>query len=88
MSQFIDIKFINLLSNKLEKFKRKSETLFNFRWPHCGDSKKSTSKARGFLYQKKNDMFKEDSHSLEELLLADIELLTNKLNEISKSLST
>ena len=57
MSQFIDIKFINLLSNKLEKFKRKSETLFNFRCPHCGDSKKSTSKARGFLYQKKNDMF-------------------------------
>ena len=38
--------------------------------------------------QKKNDMFKEDSHSLEELLLTDIELLTNKLNEISKSLST
>ena len=38
--------------------------------------------------QKKNDMFKEDSHSLEELLLTDIELLTNKSNEISKSLST
>ena len=38
--------------------------------------------------QKKNDMFKEDSHSLEELLVTDIEMLTNKLNEISKSLST
>ena len=35
--------------------------------------------------QKKNDMFKEDSHSLEELLVTDIEMLTNKLNEISKS---
>ena len=41
----------------LEKFKRKSDNLFNFRCPHCGDSKKSSSKARGFVYRKKNDMF-------------------------------
>ena len=39
------------------KFKRKSEYLFNFRCPHCGDSQKSQTKARGFVYQKKNDMF-------------------------------
>jgi transcription elongation factor Elf1 len=54
---YIDIKFLNLLSTRLPKFKRKSENLFNFRCPHCGDSKKSSSKARGFVYQKKNDMF-------------------------------
>ena len=57
MSSFIDVKYINLLSPKLPKFKRKSDYLFNFRCPHCGDSKKSSTKARGFVYRKKNDMF-------------------------------
>jgi len=57
MSTFIDIKYLNILSTKLTKFKRKSDNLFNFRCPHCGDSKKSSSKARGFVYRKKNDMF-------------------------------
>jgi len=54
---YIDVKFLNLLSTRLPKFKRKSENLFNFRCPHCGDSKKSSSKARGFVYIKKNSMF-------------------------------
>ena len=54
---YIDTKFLNLLSTRLPKFKRKSENLFNFRCPHCGDSKRSSSKARGFVYRKKNDMF-------------------------------
>ena len=57
MSTYIDIKFLNLLSSRLPKFKRKSENLFNFRCPHCGDSQKSQTKARGFVYRKKNDMF-------------------------------
>ena len=57
MSSYIDIKYLNLLSTRLPKFKRKSEYLFNFRCPHCGDSQKSQTKARGFVYQKKNDMF-------------------------------
>ena len=54
---YIDTKFLNLLSSRLPKFKRKSADLFNFRCPHCGDSKKSSSKARGFVYLKKNNMF-------------------------------
>ena len=57
MSSYIDIKYINLLSTRLEKFKRKSDFLYNFRCPHCGDSQKSSNKARGFLYRKKTDMF-------------------------------
>ena len=57
MSTYIDIKFLSLLSSRLPKFKRKSENLFNFRCPHCGDSQKSSTKARGFVYRKKNDMF-------------------------------
>ena len=57
MSSYIDIKYLNLLSTRLPKFKRKSDYLFNFRCPHCGDSQKSKTKARGFVYLKKNDMF-------------------------------
>ena len=57
MSTYIDIKYLNLLSTRLPKFKRKSEYLYNFRCPHCGDSQKSQTKARGFVYRKKNDMF-------------------------------
>ena len=54
---YIDTKFLNLLSTRLPKFKRKSDKLYNFRCPHCGDSKKSSNKARGFVYEKKNEMF-------------------------------
>tara|TARA_B100000085_G_scaffold231200_1_gene217962 strand:+ start:1251 stop:2252 length:1002 start_codon:yes stop_codon:yes gene_type:complete len=57
MSNYIDSKFINALSNRLEQFKRKTDTLFNFRCPHCGDSKKSKTKARAYFYRVKNDMF-------------------------------
>jgi transcription elongation factor Elf1 len=57
MSSYIDLKFINNLSSRLDKFKRKNDYLFNFRCPHCGDSKKSKSKARAFFYRVKNDMF-------------------------------
>jgi len=37
--------------------------------------------------QNKNNLHKEDSHNLEELLITDIELLTHKLNEITKALT-
>ena len=57
MSSYIDLKFINLLSSRLSKFKRKNDHLFNFRCPHCGDSQKNKTKARAYLYRVKNDMF-------------------------------
>ena len=57
MSSYIDLKFINDLSGRLEQFKKKTDYLYNFRCPHCGDSKKSKSKARAYFYRKKNDMF-------------------------------
>ena len=53
----IDRQYILLLSPKLERFKKKSEDLFNFRCPHCGDSKTNKSKARGYVYRVKNDLF-------------------------------
>ena len=57
MSNYIDLKFINLISTRLDKFKQKTDYLYNFRCPHCGDSTKNKSKARGYMYRVKNDMF-------------------------------
>lgn len=50
-------KYILLLSNRLERFKRVSSGLFNFRCPICGDSEKSKVKARGYLYKRKDSYF-------------------------------
>ena len=52
----IDSKFINLLSAKLQKFKRVKSNLYNFRCPICGDSHKNKSKTRGYLYSVKADI--------------------------------
>ena len=57
MPSYIDTKYVNLLSSRLPLFKRKNEGLFNFRCPLCGDSQKSKTKARGYLYQKRTDLF-------------------------------
>jgi hypothetical protein len=57
MSTYIDKKFINIISSKLEKFAWKKETLANCRCPICGDSQKHKNKARGFFFQKGNDFF-------------------------------
>ena len=52
---FIDVKYINLLSSRLSKFKRVKADLYNCRCPICGDSQKSKSKARGYFYSVKNN---------------------------------
>ena len=57
MDTYIDIKYLNLISPQLQHFKKKGDFLWNFRCPYCGDSKKSRTKARGFIYRKKNDLF-------------------------------
>ena len=54
---YIDSKYLNILSPQLLKFKKKGDFLWNFRCPYCGDSQKSRSKARGYVYRKKNDLF-------------------------------
>ena len=41
----------------LERFKQKHTNLWNFRCPICGDSKKSKTKCRGFVYEKRNKYF-------------------------------
>ena len=52
---FIDVKYINLVSPQLQKFARKKDSLYNFRCPYCGDSKKRQDKARGYIFKIKND---------------------------------
>jgi transcription elongation factor Elf1 len=52
---FVDVKYINLISSRLQKFKRVKNNLYNFRCPICGDSQRNKSKARGYLYQVKNN---------------------------------
>lgn len=56
MSLYIDRKYVSLLSVKLPRFIHKSEYLWNFRCPICGDSKKNAIKARGYIYRRKNDL--------------------------------
>ena len=56
---FVDVKYINLISHRLQKFKRIKTSLYNFRCPICGDSQRNKNKARGYLYQvKSNTNFK------------------------------
>jgi len=52
---FIDVKYINLLSSRLSNFKRIKADLYNCRCPICGDSQKSKNKARGYFYSVKNN---------------------------------
>ena len=51
---YVDLKYINILSGRLSLFKRKTNNLFNFRCPFCGDSQKNKLKARGYIYAKEN----------------------------------
>lgn len=51
-----EIKYLQLLSPRLEKFKQKKDFLWNFRCPLCGDSSKNKNKARGFVFRTKGDL--------------------------------
>lgn len=57
MSLYIDVKFLNMISVRLERFVRKNDYLWNFRCPVCGDSHKNKLKARAYAYQKKGGLF-------------------------------
>lgn len=53
---YTEIKYLNLLSVRLPLFKRKSDKLWNFRCPVCGDSQKHKNKARGFVFPVKGKL--------------------------------
>ena len=52
---FVDEKYIMIISSRFQKFKKVKHNLYNFRCPICGDSQKNKNKARGYLYQVKNN---------------------------------
>ena len=52
---YIDQKYIMMISSRLQKFKKIKSGLYNFRCNICGDSQKNRNKARGYLYQVKNN---------------------------------
>jgi hypothetical protein len=51
---FLEVKYLNLLSSRLEKFKEISHSplTVNFRCPLCGDSQKSSRRARAYVYER------------------------------------
>lgn len=53
---YTEIKYLNLLSIRLEKFKKKGDYLWNFRCPICGDSQRNKNKCRGFVFHVKGDL--------------------------------
>ena len=57
MSVYIDRKYLMMISNRLLNFKQKTQDLYNFSCPICGDSNKKKGKARGYIYRKNNDLF-------------------------------
>ena len=53
---YIEQKYLLIASPQLQQFKKKGDHLFNFRCPYCGDSQKSRTKARGFVFPKENNL--------------------------------
>lgn len=53
---WLETKYVNLLSSRLSNFKRKSNNLWNFRCPICGDSTTNKNMARGYIYSSKGDL--------------------------------
>lgn len=51
MSLYLDTKYLMLLSIKLRNFKKVSEDVYHASCEICGDSKKDTTKARGYFYK-------------------------------------
>lgn len=56
---WLDIKYANLVSMRLDKFKVKQSNpyLANFRCKICGDSKKNPNKCRGYIYNQKGTLW-------------------------------
>ena len=48
---------MSYLSPRLEGFHMKSDYLWNFRCPACGDSRTNKRKMRGYIYRRKSDLF-------------------------------
>lgn len=54
MSGYLDNKYVRLVGQKLDCFHQVDQTTYNARCPICGDSKKSETKSRLYLFTKNN----------------------------------
>lgn len=52
---WIDQKYLQLISYKLDKFKRRGN-VHNLRCPYCNDSQRNKNKARGYIYEVKDSL--------------------------------
>ena len=50
---WLEQKYVGMLSTRLRNYKRKSASLYNFSCPICGDSESVRSKARAYIYERK-----------------------------------
>lgn len=57
MTRHLDLKYINMLSSRLEKFIWRKRNLATCRCPVCGDSKKKKSKTRFYFYESKDSFY-------------------------------
>lgn len=53
----LQYKYISLIGDKLEGFKRLRDDTYNFRCPICGDSETKKLKKRGYILKKNGDFF-------------------------------
>lgn len=63
---YIQQKFLSFISNQLERFRQKGNLLWNFRCPYCGDSERSKTKARGYIYRNKSGLLSFQCHNCGE----------------------
>lgn len=54
--RWLDTKYVGLISNRVRNYKRKSDSLWNFSCPFCGDSEKQKNKARGYIFLNKDKL--------------------------------
>ena len=56
MSYYVDVKYASMISSRVRNFKRQNDKTWNFSCPYCGDSVRTKSKARGYIYSKKGTL--------------------------------
>lgn len=55
--EYLDAKYLGMISFRLRNYKRKGGSLINFSCPFCGDSTKNKHKARGYVYEKEGSSY-------------------------------
>lgn len=54
--EWLDAKYVSMLSGRLRNFKKKGRNSWNFSCPSCGDSKTNAKKARGYVFPAKGTL--------------------------------